>query len=111
MPNTVGEYMGLKKKKNGSWSKSGDPMRTRATTDDYREGMERMGMGSALDRYCPGCGRLPAWCECGGLVKVMRDLHASAVDCVAKRCNALGVPAEFAAEAFGDEVSERMAKP
>jgi len=64
MPNTVGEYMGLKKKKDGSWSKSGDPLRTRAATDDYREGMERMGMGSALDRYCRGCGRLPAWCEC-----------------------------------------------
>jgi len=64
MPNTVGEYMGLKKKKDGSWSKSGDPLRTRAATDDYREGMERMGMGSSLDRYCRGCGLLPAWCEC-----------------------------------------------
>ena len=44
---------------------------SRPATDAYREAMT-WGR-EQLDRYCPGCGRLPAWCECfvGGLLAGM----------------------------------------
>jgi hypothetical protein len=32
-------------------------------TDEYRAGHVAT-FGSKLDRYCDGCGRLPAWCCC-----------------------------------------------
>jgi hypothetical protein len=40
-------------------------IKSHATTREYVENYQRTDMAKAeLGRYCEGCGRLPAWCEC-----------------------------------------------
>lgn len=38
---------------------------SRPASRDYKRGCAQMGwVGDGLERYCPGCGMLPRWCEC-----------------------------------------------
>lgn len=40
-------------------------IKSRATTREYTERYQATDMAKVeLGRYCAGCGRLPAWCEC-----------------------------------------------
>lgn len=54
MPQTVGQYLGKTK---------GPIISQHAVSDEYRAAAERMGW-DRMSRYCEGCGRLPAWCDC-----------------------------------------------
>lgn len=92
--------------------------KTRPITAEYERGYE-----STLGRHCrtKGCpsdmAKEPAealWCaQCKAedvppLLAVMKAEHAAKVECIADRCEALGIPAEHAAQVFGEEVAERM---
>lgn len=39
------------------------PIQSHVPTSDYERNFVGM-FGEREDRYCAGCGRLPAWCEC-----------------------------------------------
>jgi hypothetical protein len=78
-------------------------------TDEYRAGHVAT-FGSKLDRYCAGCGRLPAWCSCGSSTRA-GAIAAVAVNTVRNvLCNVQ--PGHFVtAHATREELAEAMEKP